>query len=443
MRKEIGELLGTLQKSLVEIAGSAADDREDLMTKSMDQFGEALMDMIGPSLPLSEENAQEEHPVMLFHHSLSKLAGDMELIKAAFGNDATADATLDRLMDAGALTLRALASDSVEPIETDRQLRLAERDGTLVKITSFDGEDMLLKSDLPDVLQEFICDPMELMAGSVDISRAFLDIGLDIAEPMVKAELIPLDFADAYPELFEPLAKAFPPKRKPAPGEDPAGGAAPDPGDAGQEEDPDDGGQGADDGGQDMGDTAGDDVTQNPIETAVRLASIIVVVLGSVLQAGGQDQGGQSMPPDQAGAGGGMPLQRSEPLEDIPLAKILSGEIAVSDSVAEALEEREALRKSAGTLTTQRDKLAADLAKMQATLAQLQKQAAPAPKGVVFAVDKTGEMAVPGAKSPAEQLGKLEEMAKSNPEAAAREAMKMIHAGGGVPLIASDAPHRT
>lgn len=438
MRKDIAALLETLQKSLAGIADSGAENREELLTKSMQQFEEHLLNLIGPAMPFSEEDLAQEHPVVLFHHSLTKLAADLEMIKAAAA-DAGMDDPFDRLLAAGTFTLRSLASDSTTPIETRREYALAERAGTLVKILSFDGDDLLVKSDLPPDLHEFILDPMDLMADSVEVSRSFLDVGLDLAEPLVKAELIPEDFAASYPELFEPLEKAaspFPPKKK-LPGA--AAAAPPDPtADAGGGDDPDDGADTAGaDGGQDMGDTAGDDATQNPLETIVRLASIIVVVGGSILQAGGQDQGGQSMPPNQD-ATGGDPLQRSIPLEDVPLAKILSGEVVVSDELADALEEREVLRKSVGTVTGERDTLRADLAKMQKTLAQLQKQAIPDPKGAVFQVDKSGETRPAGAVDTATELGKLEKMAATDPDRAAREAMKMIHATGGVPIIATD-----
>lgn len=441
MRKDIAALLETLQKSLAGIADSGAENREELLTKSMQQFEEHLLDLIGPAMPFSEEDLAQEHPVVLFHHSLTKLAADLEMIKAAAA-DAGMDDPFDRLLAAGTFTLRSLASDSTTPIETRREYALAERAGTLVKILSFDGDDLLVKSDLPPDLHEFILDPMDLMADSVEVSRSFLDVGLDLAEPLVKAELIPEEFAASYPELFEPLEKAaspFPPKKKPFGA---TAAAPPDPtADAGGGDDPDDGADTAGaDGGQDMGDTAGDDATQNPIETALRLNSICVVLLGSILQAQGQDPNGQAMPSGQdTGAGGGVPLQRSIPLEDVPLAKILSGEVAVSNDLADALEERETLRKQVLESTTERNKAIADLAKMQKTLAQLQKQAIPDPKGAVFQVDKSGETRPTGAVDTATELGKLEKMAVTDPERASREAMKMIHATGGVPIIATDA----
>jgi hypothetical protein len=356
---------------------------------------------------------------------------------------------LDRFLQGGALTLRTLANNTGEVLDPDdqRALKMAERAGTLAKVDAFYGEDMLIKTALPGELHELLTDPVEIMGDLVGMSRAYLDAATQIAEPLAKADLLPEDMSEIYPELFEPaLDKAFPPKRKdpnatadgPTPPSAPPRprAAAPDPGQtqAGDE----DVGDGSDADPQDPGDAAGDDATQNPIEMMVRMASIIVVVGGSLLQAqNGGDQDSQGL-----GATTDSPMQRIVPIEDIPLAKIESGEIVVSDSLADALVERLTMRDSLAKAqqdlaakTQAEQDLITSMAKMQETITRLSKTPVPLAKGAVFQPSKGGDaQPVPGVDQ-SERLAALEKLAGTNPEAAAKEMLKMVHARGGSPLV--------
>jgi len=129
------------------------------------------------------------------------------------------------------------------------------------------------------------------------------------------------------------------------------------------------------------------------------------------------------------------PFAKIEAIEDVPLAKILAGEVAVSDSVADALEEREVLRKSVASLTAEQAQNRDALRKLQDTVTRLSAQPA-APKGAVFALGKADDAAyVPGQTTRASEETRIAELAKVNPEAASRELLKIVHSGGGTPLV--------
>jgi hypothetical protein len=317
-------------------------------------------------------------------------------------------------------------------------------DAELVKIEGFDGTETLLKSDLPDDLCEYLTDPVELVEAFALMARSFSDDAVVTADVLNKMDLLPAELAEAYPELFEPLAKkGFPPGLKkpqqPGMGQQQAQQGAP-PGTP-DEEDPDQDPSQQDPSQQEMQpqddgtDPAGaDDAAQNPIEMITRLASIIVVVAGSLMQAQGGEAAEQD--PNNAPAGPEEQLQRQVPLEDIPLEKILRGEIVVSASLADALEERETLRKSNVSLTEQQNAAQIAMRKMQETIDRLHALPAPA-KGALFAMGKTEDHQLGAAGQPSreDEVRRIDALAKTNPEAASRALLKIVHTGGGTPLV--------
>lgn len=478
MRKTLETLVSTLNASVSEIALSGVTDQEEHLTKSFGEFKAALLAEMDPFLPVEDEPlAKGLNHVATFANALRDMANRVRALQTgqprwmvSDGNDGEAERLppeisdqLDTFLNLGITVLRAMVNDTAE-LPTDEELERGDPaviDG-LAKIELLSGEDMLVKTALPVAYHEFLTDPVDLLGQYAMGGRALTNQALALASELAKRDELPEAILEIYPELFEELGKAgaVPPGKKAparaaAPGGAAGGGGDENVGDgndpdAGQEpQDP------ADDpnaGGADMT----DDAPQNPIEMIVRLASIIVVVGGSVLQAGGGNMADDTNPGDEAGmpsdmtgaGGGGNPLQRRAPVTDIgdvPLAKILRGEIAVAPDVADALEagmkaltENADLKKRLGTND-------ASLAALRATVARLEKAAAPA-KGIVsgqaFTLGKADDVGGGLAKAVdqvAAVVSSIDTLQKSgaDPEGdlAARQLMRLTHATGGQPFV--------
>ncbi len=448
MHKGISDLVGTLGTSVKEIAASGRDDRDELLTKSLGEFQETLFQQLEDVLPVYEPLQKGMNHIACFAQALRDIANRVDAMKSGrpgwmLGGDSEATAKeklpadisdmLDNFVHVGVLTLQAMVNDTAEMPIDDDALERAERAGELAKIECWDGEELLLKTALPPEYHEFLIDPVELVSGWAEAARHMTAQAVDLAEPMAKAELLPDVIYENYPELFEdPLTKDFPPKKKRMPGT---------PGSmAGTEADGDEtvgdetvGDGGNPDAAQDPGsDEIDDDSPNSPLEMITRLASIIVVIAGSLSQ-----NAGSSTDPDTVGGGYGgaqtsddsyQSLNRSAP-EEMTLQKIYAGEVEVDPALADALEELEFLRKRASDA----DKAADELQKLKETVARLSKVAA-APKGATMALGKREDNG--GASQTQEaRVQEVAELAKRNPEAAARELIKSVHGGGGTPLV--------
>jgi flagellar motility protein MotE (MotC chaperone) len=447
MRKNVAALVDTLNKSVQEIAASGAENTPDLLQKSMTEFQATLLQTLEPVLPteLEQPLGKGLNHIALFANTLRDCGRAVNAIKTGrppwlVGNDESWDddklseaakAGLDRFMDVGWLTLRTLANENVALPDDEDDLERAEQAGELAKVEAWNGEEYLVKTALPEAYRGFLTDPVDLVADYATIAREFANDAIDIAEPLAKVGLLPDDLTEAFPELFEqpqgPGAYA---------NDDVATGLGKAAGD-------EDFGAGGDpDGAPDPTDTdMSDDAVENPIEMMVRLAGVIVVIGGSIMQAAqGAANDATAEPPMEAPPAPDPTARRpafakQEAIEDIPLEKILRGEVTVSDSVADALEERETLRAQLAKVTANEAATQETLRKLQETVERLSSLPA-APKGHVFAVSKRDDLSLPGQPDQQAEAERVAELAKSNPDAAAREMLKMAHRAGGHPLIA-------
>lgn len=466
MRKDVSGLLDTLYDSVAGIVASEGADTEALLAKSFTEYGEALDEqLVAEYGPDPEPLAKGLNHVSAFANALAKMEASIEAIKAGtpiYDDDnepvvASTVVALDRFLGHGVVLLKQMANDTAKVPDDEEDLERAEQAGELVKIESrVFGSEMLVKTDLPDGLAQYLTDPLDLMTEIAGLGSSMIDDARDIADTLLAGdpEAIPEELAAEFPLVFEPLEKLFPPRRQP-----PAGGGAPPQrgqGQGGQASNQDDTNESSDTG-DDPGDDQGqgdegdggdltDDTPQNPIETITRLASIIVVISGSLQQAMGGGQDPNASQPDMAGGQGSDPrnvgLQRGEPILDQPLQKILAGEAELQVpgmgqmTFAEALEELGELRKRVPQLSkaiTEKDSAFGLLKqRYEAIAAQPVK-----PPGMQKAgpVSKS-EDSIPGGGNTEGDLAKLEKLQEADPEggAAAKFLIGRVHQGGGTPL---------
>lgn len=467
MRKDVTDLVALLGRSVGEIANAAVDNRDALLTKSFGEFETALLAKLEPLMPANDEPlAKGLNHIALFANALRDAARTVEAIKTgrpSWMSDSNGlppeevppqtVTSLDRFIAVGVLTLRGMVNDTAELPDDEDDLERAQKAGTLFKIEGADA-DILVKVDptMPDHLRGYLTDPFDMLVGAAEIGQDFIDEARILAEPFAETGMISPDMAKQFPEVFTLRKAQNDNDQNIGPGGDPD--ADMDPGD-------------------DQNANQDDDANpaENPIEMMVRMASIIVVLGGSILQnqpdAGANDNAPDDL--DTTGETGGdasgmpddttaninpptrsNPLRRQAPIAgfgDVALAKIFAGDVAVHPSVADALEELIVLRTERQALANNNTALANDnsalaksvgdvhteLAKMKAALARLEAQPA-APKGALFAVGKHEEFQPPSGRISMPTAEAIEEMAKIDPERAAREMMKVVHAGGGTPM---------
>lgn len=458
MRKIIADHIDLLNKTASEIALSAADNREELLTQSFDQFRDVLLEDLEPILPPDNEPlAKGLNFIAGFASTLRQTRSAVDALQAGRPFLAKADDPaevmpeemsdmLDDWVNVGISCLRAMVNSTAELPNEGENLARLERQGNLAKLAGADGEEILIKTELPPDYHEFLTDPVDMLADFATHAQVFQERARAIAMDLEKQDALPdqviEEFPELFPDLMEELTKApppFPPKRGAAPtGDDEELGAGGDP-----DASPDPG-----------ADANADDTPQNPIEMMVRLASIIVVVGGSILQAEGGDQTDEmnqdqdQIPGDNtANPAGPSPSRppvfakqaKQSSVFDVPLEKILGGEVEVDPTVADALEELLELRKSAAEAQTLRQELTGtttELGKLKAMVEQMQKQPAPA-KGHTMIVEKRDDTPQPSSSGDdmAKRAQRIEELRETNPEAAARELLKVTHSAGGRPFV--------
>lgn len=445
MRKDITALVDTLRTSVAEIAASQRDDRDELLTKSLGEFNATLLAKLEPVLPSEDEPLEKGmNHIALFAGVLRDAANRVHAMKTGqprwMVSDGGADgaqeslpddveAMLDNFVHVGVLALQAMVNDTATLPEDDDALTRAEKAGELAKIETLDGGELLVKTALPEAYHGWLTDPLDLVVGYADAARSMTDRAIGLAEPMAEAGALPEDLVKAYPELFEPDALAKATDEDVGTGGDP--NAAADPGSD-----------------QDGGDDETDDAPNNPIEMIARLCSICVVIAGSLLQNAGQSTDDGTVDLNAGGSPGQMAdqpnaLARSAP-SDMTLAKIYAGEVEVDPALADALESLEDLRKQAAQFEQQTSELTAtksQLGKLEETVQRLSQMAA-APKGALntVALGKNQDSGLPTPDLD-QRVSRIAEMAKTNPEAAAREMVKAVHGGGGRPLLDMSGTH--
>jgi hypothetical protein len=112
-----------------------------------------------------------------------------------------------------------MANDTARNADDEEDLERAQQAGELVKVISQFGDEMLVKSELPEDLVPYLTDPLDLMTEMASLGTEFVEDARDIADNLLAAdpEAIPEDLAKMFPLVFEdPVQKAFPPKRPPA-----------------------------------------------------------------------------------------------------------------------------------------------------------------------------------------------------------------------------------
>lgn len=455
MRKELSAMIGTLRDSVAEISGSAVENRDELLTKSFGEFEEATLGLVGEILPPDEEPlAKGLNHIATFANLIRDCGNRINAMKTGSpswmisgGEGSEKEVVgpgiaeqMDHFLNVGILTLRSMVNETAALPDDEEDLERAEQMGDLAKIEMLDGTELLVKTALPADYHDLLTDPVDLLAEFALAGRVFTNQAMGLAKSMAAEDALPDEIVTEFPELFEPMGKAAPDAA--------AAGGEIDPG-----TDPDPGGD------------LTDDAPQNPIEMMVRLASIIVVVGGSILQSGdavdpnADPDADPDEDPDAAPAAAGPAptapapkkkpaFMKSEPVFDAPLEKIFSGEIAVDPSVADALEELVVLRglkKRFDTSEQELSKTTQQLQLLQSTVDRLQAMPA-APKGVVFqpgprAVTKQEDSGMPGGGDVMEaEVSRIGEMAKNNPDGAAKELLKKVHMGGGTPLVPPGGP---
>lgn len=468
MRKDITGLVDTLKASVIEIAASSPENREALLIKSFSEFQGSLergLDVrYGPDPEVLEKGLNH---ISSFASALNRANQVVEAIKTGRpsymldGDSNTPpeqlpEETIDELdhwITVGVLALRSMVNNSVELPADEADLERAERAGQLVKIETDAGE-IFAKTSLPETLRKFLTDPLELMLDTADLSRAFLDRAAGLAEELLEQEAIPADVIEAYPDLFDvqdPLGKAFPPRKKPTEATPASGGRVPKPGDDGQTSSDANGqdeaiGEGATDEGQgDETTDVTDDTPQDPLQMCTRLATMIVVILGSLQQGAeqGDNDGSENTIAGNPDDPNNVGLQRGEPIADRPLAKILGAQYEVDPSIASLtpmalVEELAKLRGEAPALRKQAKDAGDALALLQKTVEQLRGRPAPG-KGVLRALPiSKREDATQGGEDPlAKVADQVETLRKQNPEgdSAARLLIAAVHQRGGQSII--------
>lgn len=440
MRKQdITDLTHLLADNMVRIADSPVENRAELLRKSIGEFETTLIERIEPLLPdlPDEPLAKGINHIAMFANATRDMVRTIDCIQtgkpgwmmdSSVAPEEVSEETkeqLERVKDACYLTLRLMVNDTAELPADDDEMDKAAKAGQLYKIETFAGDEVLVKSAVPPALGEYFGDPVYVMMDAAVLGRDYTNLAKGLAAPLVEAEAIDRELAAEYPEVFD-LGKAA--------GDNAMVGS---------------GGDGYDDP-EDPGDEAGEQddtgAPQNPLEMIVRLGSAIVVIGGSMLQAADPDanpnmdlpDGGTS---DVSGLPDDSTLQRRAPgFGDVTLEKIYNGEVEVDNSVADALEERDRLRAERDALTKRDQTAQQALAKLQETVDRLTKQvqtmgAQPAqPKGAVFQVTKSAD-ATPNAPDSQAEIARIENLAKTNPDAAARELLKKVHQGGGAPVL--------
>jgi hypothetical protein len=296
MRKIFADKLALLKTSIAEISNAAPETRDALLAKSFSEFEADIGATLDEVAPEPEPLAKGLNLISSLATLLTQVETTVKCIcegKAYRYSDADEECPehiqlgLHHFLAVGEMVLREMVNDHVEMPEDEMDAEKADRAGQLFKIDSA-GTVLLIKSALPENLVGFAQDPALLAIDRIELGRDLVAMGGDV--------LVALDQQGVLPDE---LRKAIPPEM----GSDD---------DAGDEMDGDEsadaGDEGMDDGSGDdgSGDDGGDGTDQmDPLEVIVRLASAIMVVGGSLIQAQGgsasEDEGEMGGETDEDG----------------------------------------------------------------------------------------------------------------------------------------------
>lgn len=206
MSKAHAEKVDRLRQSVAEIMKSDAPDKDELLQKSFDEFEEALEeDMVEEDDGVLEGEYEEIDPVVAFADAVATAdAAVAELMEAGELDEDTAAlmAQWSAISDVG---LRSLANTRAIPVEEDELEEVGKADGIYeMSLAKADGdyeeepESILVKTDLPERVAQFITDPAEL-------AQAIEEIGVTIAD------YTGLPLAKFDPETGEEMEGGAPP----------------------------------------------------------------------------------------------------------------------------------------------------------------------------------------------------------------------------------------
>lgn len=175
MAKAFLEMVDALRTSVSEIITANPENRDELLMKSFDAFGDHLAKKLDTELPLGPGEAD---PVAILADSLAGVERAVAMIEQGACIDLPAGEVSEGALtlakawcDMGEIVVRAAASDFAAPVEDGE----AVEDGlSLVKVASAaSGGEVLVKTVLPEATAQLLADP-------ADTSEALALLGFDI-----------------------------------------------------------------------------------------------------------------------------------------------------------------------------------------------------------------------------------------------------------------------
>lgn len=270
--QKFSQMLGALRTSATEIMAAGGGDAEFRLAKSFDEFEAAFGGELAKVAPASPEQLDA---VSLLADRIAGVHEAIELIEeghcASIGRMPSDDAIFlaKGVAHLGTLALQYAASDMADFAAGENDLDDGE---VLMKIADTQGNEMLVKTALPDHSAQLVAHPEVVLGGLADFGLQFLDfLGFDLTRPLVKK------------------APPFVKKERDARAQDEEG-AEDDEGDESEDE----GDYGDDEGAEAEGeDGAGDDIDGlNPLERVARLTSVALLEIANLKEAMGADAGG-------------------------------------------------------------------------------------------------------------------------------------------------------
>lgn len=190
MSKAHAEKVDRLRQSVAEIMKSDAPDKDELLQKSFEEFEEALDEDFEQDDDVLEGEYEEIDPVVAFADAVATAdAAVAELMEAGELDEDTAAlmAQWSAISDVG---LRSLANTRAVPVEEYELDEVGKADGVYeMSLAKADGdydnepESILVKTDLPERVAQFITDPAELASAIEEIGVTIADYtGLPLAK---------------------------------------------------------------------------------------------------------------------------------------------------------------------------------------------------------------------------------------------------------------------
>ncbi len=184
------DMVGRLRQSVAEIISSDAPDKEELLNKSFDEFEEAVAEIEDDEVLDEGEYEQEDDgdidPVVAFADALAHADEVAAALIEAGAIDENTAALIDHWSAVSDVALRAMANTRAEPIFDDEAFEAAKADGAglyeMALAKSDDAEDdepeaVMVKTDLPEQVAQFITDPEDLAARMADIGLSIANFG--------------------------------------------------------------------------------------------------------------------------------------------------------------------------------------------------------------------------------------------------------------------------